>query len=157
MYLLTDLILAAHFVGMALLCGSVATWLFWTSRAFARGRPGMHLNFVLESILRSDSYFTAPGAALAGISGVLLVAFSKLGTPHLWVVPKSAAFVATGLIWRFVLIPAERRMARLTEGCRNNSELPGEFHRVRRRWVFFGCVNYLLLLGIIVWSVLAPH
>ena len=157
MSLLTDLILAAHFVGMALLCGSVATWLFWTSQALARGRPGTHLTFVLESILRSDSYFTAPGAAMVGLSGILLVAFSKLGTPQLWLLPKSAAFIATGLIWRFVLIPAERNMARLAAERKSNSELPEEFHRVRQRWLFFGCLNYVLLLGIIVWSVLAPH
>ena len=157
MYLLTDLILAAHFVGMALLCGSVATWVFWVSRSLAPGRSNAQVSFVLDTILRSDSYFTAPGAAMVGLSGILLVAFSKLGTPQPWIVPKSAAFIATGLIWRFALIPAQRNMARLAEDVNGNSGLPEEFHRMRQRWLLFGCLNYILLLGIIVWSVLAPH
>ncbi len=157
MYILTDLIRTAHFVGMALLCGSVATWLFWMARAAKHNRPGEKLTFVLENLLASDKYFTTPGAAIVGLSGILLVAFSKLGTPHAWVLPKSAAFAATGLIWRFGLIPAERTMSRLAGESTSGRELPAEFHRVQRRWQLLGCLNYLLLLGIIVWSVLAPH
>ena len=157
MQLLTDLIRTAHFVGMALLCGSVATWAFWISRAVDHRRPGPQFTFVLENILRSDNYFTSPGAAMVGLSGVLMVAFSKLGTPQEWVVPKSAAFIATGLIWRFALIPAQRNMIRLVTESAGNGELPAEFHHMRRRWLFFGFLNYLLLLGIIGWSVLAPH
>lgn len=157
MHLLTDIIRTAHFVGMALLCGSVATWLFWMARAIKHDSPGAKLVFVLENLLASDRYFTAPGAAMVGLSGILLVAFSQLGAPQAWLLPKSVAFVATGLVWRFGLIPAERTMARLVAGSASRGELPAEFHRVRRRWLSLGCLNYLLLLGIIIWSVLAPH
>ena len=60
-------------------------------------------------------------------------------------------------IWLRGLIPLQRAMGEMGRQAGASRTMPPRFGLVRRRWIFWGSLNYGLMLLIVLWSVLAPR
>ena len=152
-----NLLRALHLVGMLLLYGGVITFFFWNRRAVGQRRTGETISFVHSSMVSCERWFVIPGGVLLGISGSLLYRLAEPSPSLGFLLPKLAVFAVVTQIWLHALIPSERAMGEMGRQAGQSRTMPPRFNLVRRRWIFWGILNYGLMLLILLWSVLAPR
>ncbi len=117
-----------HVLGAVLLLGNVTVTGFWALFLY-RARKAVPFRPVARAILWADLLFTAVGATLLVISGVLLIrerGYPVLETP--WLLRGIVALGASTLLWLAVLIPDQWRLERTDPADE------ARLRRVFRRW-----------------------
>jgi uncharacterized membrane protein len=74
----------------------------------------------------------------------------------LWLTWGRVLFIASGLIWLFVLIPIQIKQARLARTFATGSEIPATYWRLNHYWYGFGAVAVLLPMANLYWMVFKP-
>jgi uncharacterized membrane protein len=88
---------------------------------------------------------------LSGYGAAYLAGISVWGTPTTMVA--QILFVASGVVWQFVLRPAQARQLAIAEALAPGQGLPPEYRALAVRWFRFGLFALALAIGALVVSV----
>jgi uncharacterized membrane protein len=146
-----------HVLAVVLFLGNIITGLFWKAHGDRTGDPRI-IAHTLEGIIRSDRWFTLPGVLLILVFGVAAAIVGRLpilGTGWIW--QSIALFAVSGLAFMLQVAPLQRRLRTLAaSGIAGGSWDQATYHRLSRRWEFWGAVAILTPLAALVLMVYKP-
>ncbi len=140
-----------HIVGIVLLIGNVTVTAFWKVMA-DRSRDARLIAHAQYLVTWADWLFTLGGIVLTivGGYGAAIVAGYALFTQP-WLVWGQLLFLASGLIWVGILLPAQVRQARMARAFADGGQIPAAYWRDAKRWLVWGIVATVpLVAGIVV-------
>jgi len=146
-----------HVMGVVAFLGNITTGLFWHAHA-ARTRDPKLLFHSMDGILRSDRWFTNPGAILIAVTGVLaaLNAHLPILRTH-WIAGGLALFVASGIIFVARVTPLQKQMRALAAaGVETGAFDHARYEALTRKWELWGGAALLTPLAALVLMVLKP-
>jgi uncharacterized membrane protein len=133
-----------HVIAVIAFLGNITTGLFWHSFA-ARTRDPRILAHTMGGIIRSDRLFTIPGVigiVGAGIAAAVTGGYPLLGTR--WILWTIVLFSISGLAFMLRVAPLQRELHALADaGTRAETFDYDRYHRLARRWEFWGGVALL--------------
>lgn len=137
-------LVALHVLGAVLFVGNIITAAFWKLLAERDGNV-QGIVATVQRVMLADYFFTIPGGILLLATGHILVEMSgnvywKMG----WFNLAYGAFGVSGLLWAFVLLPAQRRMIKFSEASLGIGKLSDEYRRASNTWNLWGTVSTLL-------------
>jgi uncharacterized membrane protein len=143
-----------HLLGAVLFVGNIVVSAVWLALARRSGEPEA-CRLGVRGVVLTDALFTLPGVILLFVNGGIL------GTPWLkagaaWIIISVLLFVITGVVWGAVLVPIQRRLARLVDGMPPHGPLPAECEALFAKWFRWGGVATLLPLVTLVLMVFKP-
>ena len=135
-----------HISGGILFLGNIVVTAVWKSLA-DRTRDPQIIAYAQRLVSKTDWYFTAPGALLVLGTGITM---AMIGGPALyhtpWVMWGAGLFTLAGVVWLAVLVPVQRKQARLADGFAGGGPIPDAYWRLARRWAVFGSIATVLAL-----------
>ncbi len=140
-----QLLKSLHLLGVVLFLGNIIVTALWKALADRSGSPAVNA-YAQRLVTVTDVLFTATGAALIAVTGQLMAGgrTAVLATP--WLTWGYALFIASGLLWVFVLIPIQLGQSRVARQFGNAVEVPARYWRLSRWWAVVGAVATLLPL-----------
>ena len=150
MYLVLKLV---HVAAVVMFLGNITTGLFWHRHAVRARDPGK-LAHVVDGIIRSDRWFTGPGAVVIAVTGIGLAQVGKLpifGTG--WIAVSLFAFIASGAIFGMRVAPLQRRLLELARAPAFDEPA---YHALARSWETWGGIALVLPLVAMALMVLKP-
>ncbi len=151
-----ELLKAIHIFGAILLLGNITVTAWWKGMANRTGSPRV-IAFAQRQVTLTDFLFTLPGAVLIVASGDFIGYVLMTDSWNIrWLTWGRLLFIASGLIWLFVLIPLQIKQARLARAFAHATEIPEVYWRLNRYWYVFGTVAVLLPLANLYWMVFKP-
>ncbi len=154
MYLWLKLI---HLIAVIAFLGNITTGLFWHGHA-ARTRDPRLLAHTMMGIIRSDRLFTIPGVVgilVGGIAAAVTGNYPILGTG--WILWTIVLFSISGLAFMLRVAPLQRELHALADaGARAGAFDYDRYHRLARRWEFWGGVALLTPVAGLFLMVLKP-
>jgi uncharacterized membrane protein len=133
-----------HLIAVIAFLGNITTGLFWHSHA-ARTRDPRILAHTMSGIIRSDRWFTIPGVVgilVGGIAAAVTGHYPILGTG--WILWTIVLFSISGLAFMLRVAPLQRELHTLADaGARAGGFDYDRYHRLARRWEFWGGVALL--------------
>jgi uncharacterized membrane protein len=136
-----------HVLGVVFLVGNVTVTAVWKVFADRTADPRV-IAFGQRLVTLTDWSFTLGGIVLiivGGFGAAGSVGMNPFGLP--WLVWGEVLFVVSGAIWAFILIPVEIRQARQAREFANGGAIPESYRRDSRRWLVWGILATLPLLG----------
>ncbi|MDO9707275.1 DUF2269 family protein [Paracraurococcus lichenis] len=143
-----------HLLGVVLLIGNVTVTSIWKLYA-DRTRDVRIIRFAQRLVTITDWFFTFWGIVLLVVGG-----FGAAGLAGMdplrdgWLVWSEVQFLLAGLVWLGLLVPIQIRQARLARGFEEGVPIPVEYWRLGRRWIAWGLVATVPLVGA-MWSMIA--
>lgn len=138
---------ALHLGGVVLLVGNVTVTSIWKLYA-DRTRDPRILGFAQRLVTVTDWFFTFWGIVLLVVGGYgMAIAAGMDPFGDGWLVWSQVQFAAAGAMWLGLLVPIQVRQARLARGFAESGAIPEEYWRLSRRWIVWGLVATLPLLG----------
>ena len=136
-----------HVVGVVVLVGNALVTLIWKMAA-DRTRDPRLVAFGQRLVTLTDWWFTVGGVVLVAVGGygAALVAHIDPFGPA-WLVWGQALFALSGALWAAILVPAQIRQARQTRRFAGGGEIPASYWMDARRWVAWGVLATLALVG----------
>lgn len=150
------MLLFLHVLGAVLFLGNIITAAFWKVSA-ERGKDLAHLHRVARNVMTADYFFTLPGVVMLIATGHIMA--SRRGYPLTelnWMTASEALFVASGLIWMAVLIPAQRKMIKETAVSETAGALTAAYRKVSRTWDVFGTLVIVIPLAVLYLMLAKP-
>lgn len=148
-----------HILAVILFLGNIITGLFWKAHADRTGDPRI-MAHTIDGIIRSDRWFTLPGVLLIVVFGVAAAVVGHvplLRTP--WVLWSIVLFVVSGLAFVVQVAPLQARLHTLASTGAGEGPWEADlYHRLSRRWEFWGLVATvapLIALGLMVFKPVA--
>lgn len=146
-----------HVLGGVLFIGNLLVTAAWKVMA-DRTNDAAVVAFAQRMVTRTDFSFTAAGATLVLVPGVLMA--TEFGEAF-WTIPwlgwGLALFFASGLIWACVLVPIQIRQGRLAREFAASGSIPDSYRRLGRLWIVFGTVATLLPIVNLYFMVYRPE
>ena len=146
-----------HVLAVVLFLGNIITGIFWKAHGDRTADPRI-IAHTLEGIIRSDRWFTIPGVVLIlgfGVAAAIIGGLPILGTGWIW--QSIALFTVSGLAFMLQVAPLQRRLQDLASaGLGGGSWDQASYHRLSRRWEFWGLVATLTPLAALVLMVYKP-
>lgn len=145
-----------HLLGVVILVGNVTVTAVWKVFADRSGDPRV-IAFGQHLVTLTDWSLTLGGILLIAIGGfgsALAADINPFGSG--WLIWGQVLFVLSGLIWLFILIPAQIRQARQAREFAHGGEVPETYKRDARLWIVWGIIATLPLLGATWVMVLKP-
>ena len=143
-----------HLSGMVLLVGNVTVTSIWKVYA-DRTRDPRIIGFAQRLVTITDWFFTFWGIVLLVVGGFVMAWMAGMDPLRDdWLVWSEAQFVVAGMMWLFLLVPIQIRQARMARGFVPGAEIPEEYFRLGRRWIVWGLVATVPLVGA-MWSMVA--
>ena len=142
-----DLALFLHVTGVVMLMGNITVTAIWKFFADRDGQPQV-LAFAQKLVTYTDWSMTVWGAGLTMLGGygmAVLGGWDLWGTR--WLFWSQVGFVAAGAIWLGVLVPIQRRQARLARGFTGGGAVPDDYRRLSRRWLAWGLASTVPLVA----------
>jgi uncharacterized membrane protein len=65
-------------------------------------------------------------------------------------------FIASGLIWVFILVPIQIKQARMARAFGRDGRIPANYWTLGRVWIAFGIIATVLPLINLYWMVFKP-
>ena len=141
-----DAFKVVHLFGVVLFLGNIIVTAVWKALADRTGSPAI-VAYAQRLVTITDFAFTAVGAALIAITGPLMAEqFGGIGATR-WLTWGAGMFVASGLIWVFVLIPVQIMQARMARTFAKQTAIPGRYRKLSSIWSVAGAVATLLPLA----------
>ena len=136
-----------HITGVVMLLGNVTATAIW--KFFAdRSRNPVVIAFAQHLVTLTDISLTLWGIILivGGGYGALLAAHISPfeGT---WLIYSQICFVASGVIWLFVLLPLQIRQARMARTFKDGGLIPERYYRDCRLWMIWGFISFAPLIA----------
>lgn len=139
---------AMHILGVVVFVGNIVVSAWWKTMADRSLNP-LIIKFAQRQITLTDYVFTAGGAALLYIGGLLMSMQSGLNdidTAPAWYIYGHLLFIISGIIWLFVLIPVQYKQAKLTQTFEANSDIPKQYFKLGQIWMIAGLIATILPL-----------
>ena len=151
-----ELLKTIHIFGAILLLGNITVTAWWKGMANRTGNPRI-IAFAQRQVTLTDFLFTLPGAVLIVASGDFIAYVLMSDSWNIrWLTWGRLLFIASGLIWLFVLVPVQVKQARLARTFAADTEIPAAYWQLNRYWYAFGIVAVLLPMGNLYWMVFKP-
>ena len=145
-----------HIFGVVILLGNIIVTGWWKVMADNTKHPSV-IAFAQRQVTLTDYVFTAPGAVMTVLAGdSMAYGFMTHTWTVAWLVWGRLLFIASGLIWAFVLIPIQVKQARIADTLHDAMEIPDEYWKLSKRWRLFGAIAVVLPLINIYWMVFKP-
>lgn len=152
---LHDFYKSLHILGVVLFLGNIIITGIWMYLA-EKSKAVLVIQFATKAVNWMDVFFTAPGAALILLSGLIQSSHHGGVYNQSWILAGLALFSLSGAIWLIFLIPDQQRLISLSTKLTKNGKLSADFFRVLHRWYIWGIVATILPLISLVVMVLKP-
>jgi len=150
------MLLFLHVLGAMLFLGNIITAAFWKLSA-ERGKDLAHLRRVARNVMTADYFFTLPGVVMLIATGHIMASLRGYPLTELnWMTASEALFVASGLIWMAVLIPAQRKMIKETAVSEAAGALTAAYRKASRTWDLFGTLVIVIPLAVLYLMLAKP-
>lgn len=144
-----------HLLGTVMLVGNVTVTSVW--KVFAdRTRSPLVLRFAQRLVTYTDWAFTGGGILLIVGGGYAMAWNTGLSLTAPWLLWGQGLFVASGLVWLFVLVPIQIRQARIADQFGHDSAIPEIYWKLGRRWLVWGIVATIPLVAAVFVMVAKP-
>lgn len=144
-----------HLAGIILLIGNVTITAFWKVFADRSGDAAI-VAHAQRIVILADYFFTLPGIVLTIIGGYGMVYEAGLDPfGSAWLVWGQVLFLVAGLIWLFVLVPAQIRQARAARTMVPGGTIPESYWRDGRLWLIWGIIATVPLVAatyLMIWK-----
>ena len=151
-----QILLVFHIFFALWLMGNLITSAFWKKRADRSGNLE-HIASTAQALVCSDYTFTGPGIVGLLVTGIWMVGLTgwrRFEEP--WLAISFLLTILIVILWLAVLLPQQRRMARLAqEGVANGSPEPG-YQSASKVWSIAGGIVTLIPVIILFLMVLKP-
>ncbi len=154
--MLFNLLLALHVFAAVIFVGNMVTAAFWKVSADRSGNLD-HIAATTRALLKADYAFTVPGIAgllITGIWMVGLTSWRRFEEP--WLAISFLLIIVVAILWLAVLLPQQRRMARLSQEGAATGALDPAYAKASRLWAIFGGIATLLPIVILALMVFKP-
>lgn len=134
-----------HIMGVVLLVGNVTITAVWKVFADRTADAGI-VGYAQRLVTITDFVFTGGGIVFVMVGGygmLWLTQTHPLDQPFL--VWGQGLFIVSGLMWLFILIPAQIRQGRLAKTFRHGDVVPESYWRDARIWTVWGIIATLPL------------
>ena len=137
-----------HIVGVILFLGNIIVTGWWKVMADRTGDARI-IAFAQRQVTVTDWVFTLGGVVLtlAGGLGNALLHGMPLTTP--WLATGLALFSLSGVIWVAVLVPLQTRLGAMARVFAGTGEIPPDYWRLERLWLWFGILATVLPLAVV--------
>ena len=146
-----------HVLAVVLFLGNIITGLFWKAHGDRTADPRI-VAHTLEGIIRSDRWFTIPGVLLIigfGVAAAVIGRLPILSTGWIW--QSIVLFAVSGLAFMLRVAPLQRRLLQLASVAVGGGPWDqAAYHRLSRRWEFWGVVAIVTPLAALVLMVYKP-
>jgi uncharacterized membrane protein len=146
-----------HIASAVAFLGNIVTGLFWHALAARTGDARLLLH-TMEGIIRSDRWFTLPGAVAITVTGIplaILAGFPILRTS--WIAGGILLFSISGILFGVRVAPLQRQLRDLARAGVGASEFDfARYHALARRWEWWGAAALATPLGTLVLMVFKP-
>ena len=149
-----DIYKTLHLLGVVLLLGNVTVTSIWKLYADRTREPRI-IAFAQRLVTITDWFFTFWGIVLlvvGGFGAAWAVGMDPFGA--WWLVAAEIQFAIAGLMWLGLLVPIQVKQARLARAFDTTGAIPEEYWRLSRRWIFWGLLATIPLVGA-TWSMVA--
>jgi uncharacterized membrane protein len=151
-----ELLKTIHLFGAILLLGNITVTAWWKGMANRTGDPRI-IAFAQRQVTLTDLLFTLPGAVLIVASGDYIAYVMMFDSwDILWLTWGRLLFIASGLIWLFIVIPVQIKQARMARLFADGAQIPAAYWRLNRYWYRFGIIAVLLPMANLYWMVFKP-
>lgn len=145
-----------HILGVVLFLGNIIVTGVWKVLADRTLEPRT-IAYAQRLVTITDWIFTGGGLVLIliGAYGMVWVAgLDPLG--QAWLIWGQSLFIASGVIWVAILIPAQIAQAREARAFADGGQIPESYWRLARRWNVCGAIATLLPLANLYFMVVKP-
>jgi uncharacterized membrane protein len=154
--MLFKILLAVHILAAIIFVGNIITAAFWKVRADRSGNLET-IALTTRAVLLADFVFTGPGILVLLGTGIAMVGLTGWDRfQELWLSLSLILLIITAIIWAAVLLPTQRRMARLARQGTASGSLDPAYQRTGKIWAIFGGIATLLPIVILFLMVLKP-
>lgn len=143
----------AHVLGAAVLIGTGAGIAFFMLMAHLTG-DARTVAAVARIVVIADYVFTASAAVVQPITGVLLARRAGLSVIDGWVGWSVVLYLLIGALWIPVVGMQTRMRDIAAAAALGNTPLPPSYHRLFRRWFWFGVPAFAAIL-VLLWLMVA--
>lgn len=146
LHILFAFLLATHLIGSA----------FWKARADRSGNADT-IATTAQALVRSDRMFAAPGIIGILVTGIWMggiTGWERFQEP--WLGASFVLIVLIAVLWLAVLMPQQRRMARLAEENLGGNRQEEAYRRAGKLWSMTGGIVTLIMIIVLFLMVFKP-
>jgi uncharacterized membrane protein len=145
-----------HVIGAVLLVGNVTITAFW--KVFAdRTGDAQVVAYAQRLVTLCDWVFTLSGIVMIVIGGYGMAYVQGLNIfGNAWLILGQLFFIVSGLIWLFVLIPLQIRLAKQARVSGLSGSVAPAYWRDGRLWLIWGIIATIPLVGAIYVMIAKP-
>ena len=142
-----------HVIGATVLLGTGAGIAFFMVIAHL-GRDARVIAGVARIVVLADFVFTATAVVAQPITGALLVREMGYSLTDFWIAASIGLYILTGCFWLPVVWMQMQMRDLATQAVTDGGALPDRYHRLFRRWFWFGFPAFAAVLAIF-WLMIA--
>lgn len=151
-----EIALFLHITGVVMLMGNITVTAIWKFFADRDARPQV-LGFAQKLVTYTDWSMTVWGAALTMIGGYAMAAAGGYDLwDTRWLFWSQVCFGIAGAIWLGIIVPIQRRQARMAREFRDGGTVPAAYRLESRRWLAWGLVSTVPLVSALWLMVAKP-
>ncbi len=143
-----------HIIAVIIFLGNIFTGLFWMKQANRTRDTGI-ISFAMQTIIRSDRWFTVPGVIIITAGG--MAAALHANTPILktgWIFWPLVLFSLSGVVFSWKLVPLQKKLRRYTSPEEKENFNWVTYHSWFANWEAWGLVALLAPVAALVMMVL---
>lgn len=126
-----------HIIGVVLFLGNIIVTGWWKNLADRTKNPQV-IAFAQRQVTLTDYLFTAGGALILFVAGMLNVWLHQIPLSLKWLMHGMGFFIVSGLIWVLILIPVQIKQARMANEFASTGVIPDAYWKLCQRWNFWG-------------------
>ena len=145
-----------HITGVVLLVGNVTITAFWKVFADRTGNVQI-VAYAQRLVSLCDWIFTLSGIVMIVIGGYGMAFVRGFNIfEYAWLILGQLFFLVSGLIWVFVLLPLQIRLAKQARVSSLSGSVPAAYWRDGRLWLIWGIIATIPLVGAIYVMIAKP-
>ena len=140
-----------HVVSATIFFGTGLGTAFFMYRAAQSGNP-IIVHATASQVVIADWIFTTPAIIIQPATGLMLMELAGYSFLSPWFFTVVALYGLAGLCWIPVVV-LQYRLRNLARGHEVSANLPAQFHRLMRTWMFLGVIAFsavLVLFGLMI-------
>lgn len=136
-----------HLLGVVLFLGNIIVTGVWKVMADRTANPFI-VGFAQRLVTLTDWIFTTSGVVILLIGGYGMAHVGGLDTQKTsWLIIAQSLFIASGIIWLFIVIPLQIWQARIARTFENGGTIPPLYWRLNHHWLIWGLIATVLPLA----------
>lgn len=150
------LLKSLHILGVIIFLGNITVTGWWKTMADKTRNPTI-IAFAQRQVTLTDFVFTLTGVILILITGIGNAVLHNMDYFSInWLSWGFWLFFLSGVIWLFVLVPLQMKMAKMAKEFIEGEEIPELYWELSKIWLIFGILATLIPLANLYWMVFKP-